>query len=326
MSFLTPEDILNKIASFQSYEPVKVKGKILENEHGFFKLEYNNYKINLLFNKDELLPLDQLVEVEGIVKCIPHPNGGIYPKIEVRKFQIIENTEQLKNEDLYLREKELLEIIRKKALEIKKLHPNVHKLLSDFSELSKKEKIKITILHGKDAQTHKDFLTGLARAFPQYEKYITVSLKETSLISDKQLAETIKSASLSSDMIFIVRGGGNPEELKSIGGFSSCKTIAECTKPVYVALGHSLDKNISLIEKVADEHFPTPTLAGVELGKALELSLLLLDLKEKNNQFLKLNLEINNLKNNLSSLKSQRNILLIISTILLLLITLTILK
>jgi exonuclease VII large subunit len=89
-----------------------------------------------------------------------------------------------------------------------------------------------------------------------------------SSLSDEELAKTIKEAAKSGvSAIFLLRGGGSQEELARIGGFESIKAIIYSNIPFYTAIGHSFDRMVSLIEKVADGHFATPSIAGQGLGK-----------------------------------------------------------
>jgi len=56
-----------------------------------------------------------------------------------------------------------------------------------------------------------------------------------------------------------------------VGGFESIKAIIRADIPFYIAIGHSFDRMVSLMEKVADGNFATPSIAGQELGKLMRV-------------------------------------------------------
>ncbi len=72
--------------------------------------------------------------------------------------------------------------------------------------------------------------------------------------------------------VFLLRGGGSKEELARVGGFESIKAIIRAYIPFYIAIVHSFDRMVSFIEKVADGHFATPSIAGQELGKLVRVA------------------------------------------------------
>jgi exonuclease VII large subunit len=71
--------------------------------------------------------------------------------------------------------------------------------------------------------------------------------------------------------VFLLRGGGAKGELARVGGFESIKAIIRGDIPFYIAIGHSFDRMVSLLEKAADGHFATPSIAGQELGKLVRV-------------------------------------------------------
>lgn len=258
---LSPYEILNFVASPKNYTPVKTKGKLIY-ESGFPRLidEYG-YMVSLE-NVQLDYPEGTIVEIEGIIRCHLHPNGGIFPRINVKKITPIEDI----NCEMSHTEQEILSLLKTNPIPNYGFYGYFEKIVK--TKISSNNKIHISVIHGKDAQTHKDFEQALFRELGNLKDVVSLSFYETSLSNDIDLANTIKNIR-NSDAIFIVRGGGKKEELEKIGGKETCKAIIENTIPVYVAIGHSLDKRVALIEKVAQTSFPTPSLAGTELGKLI---------------------------------------------------------
>lgn len=146
-----------------------------------------------------------------------------------------------------------------------KLKDFVPRLLSTII----KDQVKCLLIHGKNAQTHQDFLINLKNEFTEYSKYVDIETIETSL-ADNALEQVIKQNAKNYDAIFLVRGGGDSQELERVGGVKSAIAILDAKVPFYMALGHSQDRNLSVLEKVADGIYHTPTALGIHLGKMLK--------------------------------------------------------
>jgi len=146
-----------------------------------------------------------------------------------------------------------------------KLKDFVPRLLSTII----KDQMKCLLIHGKNAQTHQDFLINLKNEFTEYSKYVDIETIETSL-ADNALEQVIKQNAKNYDAIFLVRGGGDSQELERVGGVKSAIAILDAKVPFYMALGHSQDRNLSVLEKVADGIYHTPTALGIHLGKMLK--------------------------------------------------------
>jgi len=129
--------------------------------------------------------------------------------------------------------------------------------------------MKCLLIHGKNARTHQDFLINLKNEFTEYSKYVDIETIETSL-ADNALEQVIKQNAKNYDAIFLVRGGGDSQELERVGGVKSAIAILDAKVPFYMALGHSQDRNLSVLEKVADGIYHTPTALGIHLGKMLK--------------------------------------------------------
>jgi F0F1-type ATP synthase assembly protein I len=68
---------------------------------------------------------------------------------------------------------------------------------------------------------------------------------------------------------FLVRDDYPSEELSKIGGIKSAIAVLEIGKPFFIAIGHSQDRNVSLLEKVCDYAYHTPSALGTQFGEAL---------------------------------------------------------
>lgn len=272
---LTSSDILELFVSGVRNLFVRVPGVLIK-ENGFLKLgDTKGVRVTL---KDEMKLLSsinqgEIIVVEGVLKCDTRPIGGIYPYIDVRRVENFngKEAENIKEEAI---SSELKEILSK--VEHHGFYPYIEKLVTDrfteFERTGKFKKIKVLVIHGKDAQTHKDFEYGLKRGSEDlFEKVFELKFFETTLSSDEKLSFVIKNEGKKADLVYIVRGGGDKKELERIGGIETCKAIVESRVPVYCALGHSLDRGVSLLEKACQHAFLTPSHAGVELGKTVKL-------------------------------------------------------
>ena len=141
-----------------------------------------------------------------------------------------------------------------------------------FSRLLKEKRaLKVGLIHGNSAQVWQDFISAFRSAAGEYADRIELVRFESSL-ADGELARTIEKAANSGvHAVFLLRGGGSKEELARVGGFESIKAIIRADIPFYIAIGHSFDRMVSLMEKVADGNFATPSIAGQELGKLMRV-------------------------------------------------------
>jgi len=263
----SPSDVLELVASSRDCLIVRVKGCILKENGYIYLTDDKKYKVTL-DNFPSDIPEGAVVEVEGILKCYAHPNGGVYPRIKVRNFSVVED----KNLSTVALEEKLLDILRRKNKNYSFLS-YIERVLLDKKQQGKDLKLNVVVIHGLRAQTHLDFEHGVNETAGIYRKHISLKYYETYLSNDKKLAEGIKTIVEQDkpDVIFIVRGGGDKKDLENIGGPETCFTIAEINIPVFLAIGHTLDRGISTLELVSSGRFSTPNSAGVELGKVVNL-------------------------------------------------------
>jgi len=243
-------EVIKEVVNNLNAPTIKVRG-IYKKINGYDKLvdeSDSNKVIDISFRG--LIPENTLMEVEGTL-ALQFNKSGIYPKIKCSKTIIVETSDS----------KSLLDVLQEK---LKKFRPRT--LMSVVEE--HKGRLKCLLIHGTNAQTNSDFEGELRTVFNDYNEYITIDQIETVLLDDN-LEKTIRENAQNYDVIFLVRGGGKEEELEKVGGPKSAIAILDVNKPFYIALGHSRDKNLSLLEKVSDYSFHTPSALGTYFGRVL---------------------------------------------------------
>jgi len=266
-SWLTPSDIAEKLSSHISSGfllPVKVRGTvILDRQRGYYRLTDGKAGITLNIPPSVDLPIGAEVEIDGVLSAntfVKEDVALVYPAINVNSFRVLEED---KEREFQRRLSELESLIRGR---------NHFGFWETFTRLlGEKQKLRIGLIHGNSAQVWQDFIIGFRGAAGRHADRVEFVRFESSLL-DGELAKTIeKAASSGVHAVFLLRGGGSQEELARIGGFESLLAVIRLNIPFYTAIGHSFDRMVSLMEKVADGHFPTPSLAGQELGKLVYL-------------------------------------------------------
>lgn len=282
---LSPKEIIDLVHSTTpQMMPVKAIGKLYL-KNGYFRLVGpDNYEITLENVKDYSL-IDSIVEISGLLKLYPHINGGLYIRLVTKEINPLspDSNNQIKED---YTEKYIFDKCRKKRFfgfnsYIKKLITDKLPSLNDPKSIPpNKYLLSIAVIHGKQAQTHIDFEQALCSSFPQTPNLLKITYHEVPLSSDDSLSTTIEKVAKNHDLIFIVRGGGEKDELSRIGGSKTVESILNIDKPVYLAIGHSLDKNNGILYLVADDSFPTPSIAGTELGETIKTILTIASLQK----------------------------------------------
>ncbi|MFP3256886.1 MAG: exodeoxyribonuclease VII large subunit [Candidatus Nanopusillus acidilobi] len=222
-------------------------------DNNFYKLidaDNKDRSITIYYNK----PLKENINIKahGMVEITLHrKTNGYYPRL------IAISVEALTQEPVV--DETCIDELNTKLKDF------VPRLLSTIV----KDKMKCLLIHGKNAQTQQDFLINLKTEFPEHNKYAEITTMETSL-ADSTLEQVIRENANNYDAIFLVRGGGDSQELERIGGVKSAIAILDSNVPFYIALGHSQDRNLSVLEKVADGIYHTPTALGIHFGKVLK--------------------------------------------------------
>lgn len=264
-NYYTPTDVVNLITSNLPRPYVAVVGSITKKK-GYFKLSDENTDLSLISLSGDYNDYQEgyRVEAYGYLNY-QVSSGAVYPRLDVERLRILnkkeDNSENVK------------ELIRKKTN---------RGFVGYISSIAKKDFVNILLIHGQGAQVHRDFENAFSSSIGYYKDRVNLQFVETRL-NDDDLSQTLKQIDTSKyDLVFIIRGGGSEQELSRVGGIKSLNVIIEKDIPLYLALGHSLDKGLSLLEKVADYSFPTPSIAGQETGRLLRLYFEEEELKRQN--------------------------------------------
>jgi len=263
--WVKPSDIVEKLSSHVSSSfvfPIKVRGTVILDK-GYYKLTDGKAGITLNVEKSLELPVGAEVEIEGVLGAnafYKEDTAILYPAINVNSYKVLDED---KEREFQKRVAEVEALLRNR---------NHYGFWETFSRLLKEKRaLKVGLIHGNSAQVWQDFISAFRSAAGEYADKVEFVRFEGSL-SDGELAKTIEKAANSGvHAVFLLRGGGSKEELARVGGFESIKAIIRADIPFYIAIGHSFDRMVSLMEKVADGNFATPSIAGQELGKLMRV-------------------------------------------------------
>jgi len=263
--WVKPSDIVEKLSSHVSSSfvfPIKVRGTVILDK-GYYKLTDGKAGITLNVEKSLELPVGAEVEIEGVLGAnafYKEDTAILYPAINVNSYKVLDEDKERE--------------FQKRVAEVEALlkNRNHYGFWETFSRLlNEKRALKVGLIHGQNAQVWQDFISAFRSAAGEYADRIEFVRFESSL-ADGELAKTIEKAANSGvHAVLLLRGGGSKEELARVGGFESIKAIIRADLPFYIAIGHSFDRMVSLMEKVADGNFATPSIAGQELGKLMRV-------------------------------------------------------
>jgi hypothetical protein len=270
-SWTTPSEIVERLSRLISAGfsfPVKARGTVILDK-GYHRLTDWENGITLNVRNSLELPLDAEVEIDGVLTANlsrTKENTVIYPALRVNSFKVLDEEEYREFQE----EREFQRMLDEVNARLR--DRNQYVFWQTFSRLLKEKKhLRVGLIYGNSAQVPQDFIVGYEGDAGEYADRIEFVRFESSL-SDGELARTIEEVANSGvHALFLLRGGGSPEELARVGGFESAMTIIRTNIPFYVAIGHSFDRMVSLLEKVADGIFATPTKAGQELGRLVYL-------------------------------------------------------
>ncbi|MFN4073823.1 MAG: exodeoxyribonuclease VII large subunit [Thermus sp.] len=131
--------------------------------------------------------------------------------------------------------------------------------------LRKGETPALALVLGENAIVHKDVEVSMGSARDRYR----VDQRRVSLANPGAVAEALAQVAEGPyHLVALIRGGGDPEDLKPLDGPEVWNAVASCPKPIVVALGHAADT--LWVEALADEAFPTPTALGHFLKEVVE--------------------------------------------------------
>ena len=155
------------------------------------------------------------------------------------------------------------------------------RLFDNKKEIDYRKIGTITIISKYKTQGYDDFIN-------QFNVPINIKLKQITLEGEKTSKECVKAIeeSQDSDLIIIVRGGGDTSEISnSFDTLDIFTSIKKSNVPIITAIGHEQDKGDKLlITQVSDLDLPTPTALAKFLNcKLYELLLDKLDMAIKYN-------------------------------------------
>jgi hypothetical protein len=303
-SWMTPSDIAQKLSSHVSSSfllPVKVRGTVIvDKQRGYYRLSDGKAGITLNVPPSVDLPIGAEVEIDGVLianSFVKEDVAFIYPAINVNSYRVLD--EEFPSVWTSVHTYRPFWATRRglRAFESPGRTLTPHNLSERLAnalrayffggllsfptwDMNKYNPPHLVVKEKKlDAWLYK--ITRFRSAAGKYADRVKFVRFESSLV-DRELAKTIEETSKAGvHAVFLLRGGGSQEELARIGGFESILAVIRLNIPFYTAIGHSFDRMVSLIEKVADGHFPTPSIAGQELGKLVYTFSELENLKQK---------------------------------------------
>ena len=118
----------------------------------------------------------------------------------------------------------------------------------------------VAVVTSADCAAYRDFISVVRRR----NSNITVALFDSQVQGDqchRCIADAIQRADTSQvDIIAIVRGGGNYEDLQAFNRYKVVHAIHQASTPIVTGIGHQID--VTLSDKVADLSAATPSMAG----------------------------------------------------------------
>jgi hypothetical protein len=246
------EALFCEIIEETSDEEKKLKDEFLKKLENFNPQTFN-YIINSVINNGNKIKLIKCLVIHGQDAQTQHDFiNGVRQSLTSRKNY---NCKEIKNLETNLNDESLEKVIKENGL--------------DYD-------IIFLVIRGDDTSEDLSKIGGTA---------IAIKNLETNL-NDGSLEKVIRQKGPNYDIIFLVRGGGQWEKL-SIGGIKSAIAVLDVGKPFFIAIGHSQDRNISLLEKVCDYAYHTPSALGTQFGEALKIEIEKIEIeKEKIKQAL----------------------------------------
>jgi hypothetical protein len=262
----------NIIKSFGINE-IEVTGIYKKDNNSFSKLyDKDDEKKSIDFKVNGNLSENSLVKAKGVLN-VKYVGKGFYAELEALSYEIIEETSD--------EEKKLKDKFSEK---LNTFIPRIfNSIINSVINNGSKRKLKCLVIHGQNAQTQYDFINSLRQSFPRYQDFVEIENLETNL-NDESLEKVIREKGPNYDIIFLVRGGGPSEDLSKIGGIKSAIAVLDVGKPFFIAIGHSQDRNISLLEKVCDYAYHTPSALGTQFGEALKIEIEKEEIKQALNE------------------------------------------
>lgn len=128
---------------------------------------------------------------------------------------------------------------------------------------------RLAVISARDAAGYGDFCRHLSRN--EYGFVFEIELFEATMqgleapVSIVDAMERIECSAVPFDAVLIMRGGGSSLDLACFDDYALCFSIANCSLPVFTAIGHDRDNHVA--DMVAFQAVKTPTaLADVFIG------------------------------------------------------------
>tara|TARA_R110002033_G_scaffold101872_3_gene149909 strand:+ start:11366 stop:12370 length:1005 start_codon:yes stop_codon:yes gene_type:complete len=190
-------------------------------------------------------------------------------------------------------------------------YPLINDILLEKIQDDRKPKLDIII--GVQSTSKEDYLAQL-----QDFQYYEIRHHMCNMSTKNEILNFIQSYDFKdTDLLIILRGGGSGLEV--FNDIELCKKIMALPVPFITGIGHDEDK--TLLEKVADKGFSTPTAVGVFLQKTINTQKERMKiLKSKDDEFEKFKKQTDHEKNLLiNQITSQKRTLNVVLILLLLL-------
>ena len=130
------------------------------------------------------------------------------------------------------------------------------------SKLYQHEPPRLLILYGQAGIVDQDVLTALKNRVTRFD----LTPQRVNMLLPQALIEALNSIPADVDAVGIARGGGSGLDVFNDSWLA--ETVARSTSIVFTAIGHAAD--VTLVERVADKRFPTPTAFGNHLYELAE--------------------------------------------------------
>ncbi|MFG6686233.1 exodeoxyribonuclease VII large subunit [Mariniflexile sp. HNIBRBA6329] len=196
-------------------------------------------------------------------------NSGSYYQFQgfIQKGQSIDNDSRLKvffRVTKILKHEEKVQIVSKVEYDILRARfdrdfPIIQDIL--LSKIEREQKPIIDIITGVQSTSQEDYSNQL-----HDKDYYNIRHHKCNLSSKDAILEFLNSYNFAnSDLLVIIRGGGSGLEV--FNEIELCKRAIELPIPFITGIGHEEDK--TLLQRVSDKAFSTPTAVGVFLQKVV---------------------------------------------------------
>lgn len=244
--------------------------KLIEVE-GFY--QDNSGKLYGKFYYDQILDKDKKskITVQLTEALKSQLTSGRYFHLQgyINKAQTLDNDSRLKvyfratkvlkhEEDVQLISKIEYDIVRER---FNRDSPIIRDLL--LSIIEKEKRPKIGLITGIDSTAIADYKSQLYD-----DEFYDIDIHKCNFSSKTEIINLISNNKLSDyDLIIVIRGGGTGLEV--FNDVELSKNFIEQPKPFITGIGHKED--VTLLQRVSDKAFATPTAVGVFLQKVIDV-------------------------------------------------------